>query len=936
MWSAPAVGRSGDPSLLATPRSGRYDSRRAEVSSAPALLQSQDASSQTLHWERAVTSSVRPLAVDEQVGGYRILGTAGVGGMGIVYKALDLKLNRTVALKFLPNDLNMGSKDKERFLQEARTASALDHTNIGVIHGLEQTGDGQTFIVMAYYEGLTLAEKIRRGPVAPKEAVEIMAQLLHGLNEAHEHSIIHRDIKPSNVIMTRQGVAKIVDFGLARVASNVATTLSAGPVGTLAYMSPEQVRNEPLDRRTDIWSVGVVLQEMLTGRQPFQRDNVSAGLLAILEQPPAVEGIDPMLANIVCRALAKDRTHRYNDCKEMLADLEASLPLLASAPSSPSARNLKASSRDLRKALEHASSSRAVVTPVDRARRWAVEITAAVLVLLVLSLIIPAVRHKAADLLSGGGGSGTEKHIAVLPFDNIGNDSSNEALSEGLQDSLTSKLSNLDSGQQQSLWVVPASEVRRRKVSDPEAALREFGATLVVKGSLMRDASGVHLTVNLIRTKDVRQEGSLSLDNKVGDFAALQDQAVSGLARMMHVEVPASALHTADASVAPPAYESYMKSLGYMQRYDKPGNLDNAIAELNSAVATDPQFALGYAGLGEAYRLKYLLDKNPRWTQLALANGNKAAALNNALPSAYTTLGQIHDVLGENDLALTEFQKALQLDSRNADALAGEAHSYEQAGRLTDAEAAYQKAIALRPDYWGGYNSLGLFYHRQARYTEAAAQLIRATQLTPDNAWAYSNLGSVYIDQNDPKNYPEAEKVLQKSIALSPTYGAYANLGYLYALQQRYADSAAATEKALQFNDHDYIVWANLAMAYEGLHEESKLQRTRERELSLLEQAAALNSRDAGVQSRLALLYAQMKSRDRSLSRVQTALVLAPDDSDVLETVGETYEALGDRSHAIQYIEKSVQKGFQLESLRSEPALKSLLSDPNFRPAAKK
>ena len=280
--------------------------------------------------------------------------------MGIVYKALDLKLNRTVALKFLPNDLNVASKDKERFLQEARTASGLDHTNIGVIHGLEQTADGQTFIVMAYYEGLTLAEKIRRGPLPPKEAVEIMVQLVHGLSEAHEHSIIHRDIKPSNIILTRQGVAKIVDFGLARVASSAATTLSAGPVGTLAYMSPEQVRNEPLDRRTDIWSLGVVFEEMLTGKHPFERDNMSAVLLAILEQPPPVEGLDPVLAAMVCRALAKDRTHRYADCREFLADLEGSRSAIAALPSAASTRNLKASSRDLRRALEHASSTRAV------------------------------------------------------------------------------------------------------------------------------------------------------------------------------------------------------------------------------------------------------------------------------------------------------------------------------------------------------------------------------------------------------------------------------------------------------------------------------------------------------------------------------------------------------------------------------------------------
>lgn len=877
---------------------------------------------------------MRPLAVDEQVGGYKILGTAGVGGMGVVYKALDLKLNRTVALKFLPSDLNIGSKDKDRFLQEARTASALDHTNIGVIHGLEETSEGHTFIVMAYYEGLTLQEKIRRGPMAPKEAVEIMIQIAHGLAEAHERSIIHRDIKPSNVILTRQGVAKIVDFGLARVASNVATTLTAGPVGTLAYMSPEQVRNEPLDRRTDIWSLGVVFEEMLTGKHPFERGNMSAVLLAILEQPPPVEGIDPALASIVCRALAKDRTHRYNDCRELLAELEGCKPAFESAPSAPSGRNLKASTRDLRKALEHASSSRALVTPVDRARRGAVELIAAILILAALSLLIPTVRHGAAELLSGKATGGGEKHIAVLPFDNIGNSSENEEISEGLQDSLTSKLSNLDGGQQ-SLWVVPASEVRRRKVNDPEAALREFGATLVVKGSMMRDNSGVHLTVNLIGTKDVRQEGSLSLNDSAGDYASLQDQAVSGLARLMHVEVPATALHAADGSAAPAAYESYLRALGYMQRYDKPGNLDQAIAALSSAVATDPQFALGYAGLGEAYRLKYQLDKNSKWTELALANGTKATSLNNSLASAYVTLGRIHDTLGKNDLALEEFERALQLDSRNADALTGQAHSYEHAGRIADAEAAYKKAIALRPDYWDGYNSLGNFYDDQGRYDDAVAQYQRAIELTPDNAALYSNLGATYVDSNDPKNFPKAETALKKSIELSPSYGAYANLGDLLLLQNRYAEAATATEQALHINDKDFIVWSNLVAAYEGLKDAGKMNLALDHELRLLEETVQSSPRDPAVQYRLGLAYAMKKESVKALARAQSAIALLPEDPNVLVNVGEIYERLGDRRHAIEYVEKSLQKGYSLQGLKGDPVFQSLLTDPNFRPSSK-
>jgi len=853
--------------------------------------------------------------------------------MGIVYKALDLKLNRTVALKFLPSELTLSSKDKERFLQEARTASGLDHTNIGVIHGLEETPEGHTFIVMAYYEGLTLAEKVRRGPVLPKEALNIMVQLARGLSEAHEHSIIHRDIKPSNVIITRQNVAKIVDFGLARVASSAATTLTAGPVGTLAYMSPEQVRSEPLDKRTDIWSLGVVMAEMLTGKHPFERENMSAVLLAILEQAPPVEGLDPALAAIVCHALAKDRVHRYGDCRELLADLEACQPAYAAQPSAPSARDVRISSLNLKRALEHASSSRVFATPMGRARRWTIEVVAAVLLLAMFSLLIPAVRQRVGGMLSSS--VAEEKHIAVLPFDNIGNSLENEAISEGLQDSLTSKLSNLDGGQQ-SLWVVPASEVRRRKVADPEAALREFGATLVVKGSLLRDNSGVHLTLNLIRTKDVRQEGSLSLQNQASDFAALQDQAVAGLARLMHVEAPAPPLALRAAqTAAPAAYESYLKALGYMQRYDKPGNLDQAVTALSSAVASDPQFALGYAGLGEAYRLKYQLDKNSKWTQLALANGTKATSLNDALPSAYVTLGRVHDTLGQNDLALSEFQRALQLDSRNADALTGEAHSYEHAGRPGDAEAAYKKAIALRPDYWDGYNSLGLFYDDQGRYEEAFKQLQHAIDLTPDNATAYSNLGAAYVDSADSKNFPQAEAALKKSIELSPSYAAYANLGFLYLSQNRFAEAAATTEKALQLNDKDFIVWANLALAYEGLKNEVQAKAALDKEQTLLEQAAQSGPRDAGVQYRLGQVYARKKLAEKAIARAQSALALAPDDAYVLEGVAEIYERVGDRANALKCIEKALQKGYSLQPLKSDPLFQGLLSDPNFRPSPK-
>jgi serine/threonine-protein kinase len=703
--------------------------------------------------------------------------------------------------------------------------------------------------------------------------------------------------------------------------------------GTLAYMSPEQVRSEPLDVRTDIWAMGVVFAEALSGRHPFQRDNMSAILMAILEDPPPVDELPPALAGMICRMLAKDRTHRYASCRDVLADLEA-LPIeddildakAATSSSGISTRQLPVSARGLSRYIEHASGQRHRALAIQRERkRWMAGIL--LLLLVAASFLIPSVRERAARLISHMGG---EKHIAVLPFGNIGGDAANEAVSDGLMESLTSKLSDLDATQQ-SLWVVPASEVRRHKVADPESALREFGATLVVQGSVQRDSAGIRLTVNLIRTKNVRQEGSVSLLSRTGDFAALQDQAVEGLAQLMHVEVPASALHVAEGPSSPAAYESYLKALGYMQRYDKPGNLDEAIRSLSSAVTADSQFALGYAALGEAYRLKFQVDKDHRWTGLALKNGSKATELNDRLPSAYVTLGRIHDATGSADLALTEFQRALQLDPRNADALTGLAHSYENAGRIPDAEAEYKKAIALRPDYWDGYNSLGLFYDRQGKYSDAIAQLQHAIELTPDNAQAYSNLGAIYLDANDAGKYPQAEAALKKSIELNPSYAAFANLGNLYDSEHRPADSAAALEHAVQLNANDYIVWANLAAAYESLHDEARVAAARNKELPLLEQAAQANPRDAGVQSRLALAYAHKNLRDKAVARVQTSLALAPDDPDVLDNIGEAYEALGDRANAIQYIKKSLAKGYSLEALKNSEGLKNLLSDPKFR-----
>jgi eukaryotic-like serine/threonine-protein kinase len=848
---------------------------------------------------------------------YRILEEIGAGGMGVVYRAHDDHLDRDVALKVLPAGVLSDESARKRFRKEALSLARLNHPNVATVHEFGNQ-EGVDFLVTEYIPGVTLDAKIGGKPLPAKSVLDLGIQLAQGLAAAHDQGVVHRDLKPANLRLTPDGRLKILDFGLAQLVqpeSDIAATLSLASrdstSGTLPYMPPEQLRGEKTDARSDLWAAGAVIYEMATGQRPFPDARGALLVDAILNREPKPpreinRDVSKGLENIVLKALEKDPARRYQTARDLGNDLERLTAGISPVAVSP---------RSFRR---------------RPAARW---IAAAVSVLVVggALLSIPRVRDRLAAILSAGG----EKHIAVLPFDNIGNNPANEAIAQGLMDSMTSKLSNLDVGQQ-SLWVLPASVVRKRNVDDPAAALHELGATLVVKGSIQREGSDVRLTVNLINTKTLRQVGSAELEDRAGDIAALQNEAVSRLARMMNIEVTPEMLAKTGGSVVPAAYEAYLKALGYTQRYDKPGNLDLAIDALRSAVKTDPRFAIGYAALGEAYRLKYQVDRNSQWLDEAQANCKRAIQLDDRLPASYVTLGRIHDDSGQHDLAISEFQQALRLDPRHADALNGMAHAYENANRIKDAEAAYQKAAALRPDYWDGYNTLGLFYDRQRRYDDSIAQLQQALRLTPDNAQVYLNLGAVYLDTGDEKRQADAEKALKKSIELNPSYPAYANLGFMLMQQRRYAESAAMTEKALQMNDRDYVVWDNLISAYEWLGQKEKAATAREREIPLVEEAARLNARDAQKQGTLGWLYAAGKKRDEAMPHVQAALALAPEDPTVLVLAGGAYEALGDRARALEFIEKGLQKGYALDDLKRDPDLQNLLSDPKFKVNQKK
>jgi tetratricopeptide (TPR) repeat protein len=892
--------------------------------------------------------------IGENISHYRITAKLGAGGMGIVYKAQDLQLERNVALKFLPHDLALSDSDRDRFLREARSASALDHPNIGVIYGIDKTADGQLFIVMAYYEGPTLAQKISAGPLALRQAMDWICQIAAGLSAAHARSIIHRDIKPSNIIITNDGTARIVDFGLARVVATPSATMTGGTTGTLPYMSPEQILGEPVDQRCDVWALSILLVQLVTGSHPFARESTTAMTFAILSQPPAaIDALPALLQPIALRGLAKDQAHRYSDAKEVLTDLESARAQFTSSgieldePTLTQGPQSEAMKAALKEIATHASTPRwQASTAASQAaaaansaaagtqRRGVAPYFFAALALLVVaasSLLFPGVRQRAAAVLSGTAGA---KHVAVLPFDNIGNDPANEAVAEGLMDSLTSKLSNLDSAQQ-SLWVVPSSVVRSRKVSDPSAAGKDLGANLVVKGSIRRDGKDVQLTVNLIDARDLRQVGSAVLDDATGDLASLQDEAVARLGRMMKINVSAEMLRATGGRASPAAYELYLKALGFMQRYDKPGNLDQAVTALQDAVKTDSQFALGYASLGEAYRLKNQVDPNPRWIEQASAMLDRAIQTDNHLAAPYVSLGRLHSSLAQHDLALQEFQKALSFNPRDAEAISGMAGAYERMGRIADAEKSYKQAIALKPDYWDGYNSLANFYDRQSRTADAITQYERVISLTPDNPAAYSNLGAEYTSVGDQASNEKAEAAFKKSLELSPTYAAYANLGNLYMGEGRYKEAAYMTRKALELNGSDYRVWVNLLLDERLLHDFSSAEKTKERVLSLLADYVRRYPQDGTAQSWVAVFRSEDKLRNEALQAGEAALANAPNDPLVLANLAEAAQNMGDRAKAAHYAQESLRNGFTVTDLQSRPALQPMLADPSFHVGGK-
>ncbi|MGD8414641.1 MAG: tetratricopeptide repeat protein [Candidatus Latescibacterota bacterium] len=524
------------------------------------------------------------------------------------------------------------------------------------------------------------------------------------------------------------------------------------------------------------------------------------------------------------------------------------------------------------------------------------------------------------------------RHLVVLPLECAWDDAGNESFCAGLAETVTGKLARLER-YHRSFWVVPTRDVTRKRVSDPVEAGRVFGATLALTGTLRRLAGEFNLELDLIdvAVSPPRRLASTAVAGPLTNLSALQTVVTQKIAGMLGLDLPLDArgaLSAGDTDDSE-ANRYYLEGRGYLQRYENPENLENAIGSFERAIEQDSMYALARAGLGEAYWRKFRGLKDTQWVRQAAVECRRALELDSTLAPIHVTMGNVRNEMGEYESAISHFETALALDSTAAGAYNGLADSYARLGRLESAESTYELAISVKPDYWGGYNDLGYFYYTNGRFDEAAEQYAKVAGLTPDNYLAFSNLGAMYYYL---ERWDEAKEAFARSIKVRPNDRAYLNLASIYYIEGNYGEAAELCERALELNENNYKTWATLANSYYWTPgRRSEATAAYRRAIELAEQRLELNPRDARILVTLAGYYVMVNEGERATTYIDRALQISADKPFVLYFAGYVYEQLGQRDKALEYIGKALNLGYPLDEIERDPWLSDFRDDDRFK-----
>ncbi|NIP43076.1 MAG: protein kinase [candidate division Zixibacteria bacterium] len=844
---------------------------------------------------------------------YKIISKIGRGGMGEVYLAEDTDLNRMTALKFLLPHICQDESCRSRFKREAQASARLDHSNIATIFEVDEY-DGRPFFAMQYIEGLPLNEYFKDDKISFDELIDISCRICEGLYSAHKSGIIHRDIKPSNIIIDKNGHPKIFDFGLAAIQGTEKLTEPGSVLGTIGYMSPEQLQLRKVDHRTDLFSLGVLMYEIITGRSPFKGDNRAAVMNSIINDNPEPlsrykNGVPEGLEQIVFKLLQKDPGLRYQGANEVISDLK------------------------LLQVMKDRSLSGLKTVKIRRPGIFGRPLTGYILSLIIVVLIaLPLISPSLWDSIFGSlgiYGVPSKKHLAVLPFAGLEKEESVSTLNDGLLEILTAKLSQMEAFHGK-LQVIPASEIRQNNINSARQARQAFGATLAVTGSMHTINDSIQLIVNLIDARRERQLRSAAIKYPEEKISALQDSTLFELARMLEIQLrpEEKSFLSEGGTESPEAYYYYLEGMGRMKEIGDPEKLDSVIILFNQAIRTDNDFALAYCWLGKAYWNKYRFVKDSAWLESAENNVRRAIELNPDISKPHVILGEIYNEFRETDKAITEFENALNIDSTDNSAYKGLAQAHELKNDIHAAESIYKKAVKTKPYYPEAYFDLAWFYISRARMRDAEMTTQKIIDLKPEGFTDWNNIGALYFYMG---KYQKAQETWEHSLIIKPNYGAYSNLGALYFTKSQFEKAARMYEEALRLNDSDYRVWMNLAGLYQRLGSDAEADSVAYmKAIQMAEAQKRVNPKDPEILSHLAEAYSVMNMHNKAIEHIEKALSLSPSNVNYYVSAGLVYELADMRADAIQWVKKALENGVPTQRIENIPEFDSLRTEPEI------